>query len=106
MITSDLKSIACRIAEGQETRKEKHTCGGCLSTGALRFIHRHARQLDTTTCGYQKPEGAAKASVAIDKSHTKHPWSRRPFPVLTPSGFAIPLLVRLTCPLTHRSPYR
>jgi hypothetical protein len=48
IITSGLRSIAWRVAEGQETRKEKHTSGGCLSTGTLRFIHRHARQLGTT----------------------------------------------------------
>ena len=48
IITSGLRSIAWRVAEGQETRKEKHTGGGCLSTGTLRFIHRHAHQLGTS----------------------------------------------------------
>ena len=52
------------LAEGQETRKEKHTCGGGLSTGTLRFIHRHASQLDATpACARERFNRDSKTGI-------------------------------------------
>jgi hypothetical protein len=72
MITSGLRSIACRITEGQETRKKRHTCGGCLSTGTQRFIHRHARQPDTTpACAREQFNRDSKTGIYTHRAKSK-----------------------------------